>query len=287
MKIFIISGLSGSGKSIALNAFEDEGHYCIDNLPIQLLVPTVRELAKNNSELFDKVALGIDARSGQEELKNLDQILSEIEAISLDLSIIYLQASEDVLVKRYGETRRKHPLTHQGHSLVDAIREEKKLLQPVVARADLAIDSSRLNVHELTLLIKTRTRVDIQAGHVSILVQSFGFKHGVPLDSDFVFDLRCLPNPHWVKDLRPHTGKEQPIINYLEKHAEVEHMFCSIREFINTWIPQIKASNRSYITISVGCTGGRHRSVYMAERLYSHLQNTEGELVSLKHREIT
>lgn len=287
MKIFIISGLSGSGKSIALNAFEDEGHYCIDNLPIQLLLPTVKELARNPSQLFEKVALGIDARSGQEELKNLDAILSEIEAVSLDLSLIYLQASEDVLIKRYGETRRKHPLTRSGLSLMDAIREEKKLLQPVVARADLAIDSSRLNVHELTLLIKTRTQVDVQAGNVSILIQSFGFKHGVPLDSDFVFDLRCLPNPHWLTDLRPHTGKERPIIQYLEQHDEVDQMFTSIRDFLDIWIPQIKSSNRSYITVSVGCTGGRHRSVYMAERLFSHLRSSEGETVSIKHREIS
>lgn len=287
MKIFIVSGLSGSGKSIALNAFEDEGHYCIDNLPIQLLLPTVKELAQNPSGLFDKVALGIDARSGHEQLKNIDRILKEIEAISLDLSLIYLQASEDVLVKRYGETRRKHPLTHQGRSLVDAIREEQKLLQPVASRADLAIDSSRLNVHELTLLIKTRTQVDTRAGNVSIMVQSFGFKHGVPLDSDFVFDLRCLPNPHWIKDLRPLTGKEEPIVNYLEQHEEVEQMFDSIRDFFDVWIPQIKSSNRSYITISVGCTGGRHRSVYMAEKLYAHLRTTEGNAVLLKHREIS
>ncbi|MGV6816267.1 MAG: RNase adapter RapZ [Thiotrichales bacterium] len=287
MKIFIVSGLSGSGKSIALNAFEDEGHYCIDNLPIQLLLPTVKELAQNPSGLFDKVALGIDARSGHEQLKNIDRTLKEIEAISLDLSLIYLQASEDVLVKRYGETRRKHPLTHQGRSLVDAIREEQKLLQPVASRADLAIDSSRLNVHELTLLIKTRTQVDLRAGNVSIMVQSFGFRHGVPLDSDFVFDLRCLPNPHWIKDLRPLTGKEEPIVHYLEQHEEVEQMFDSIRDFFDVWIPQIKSSNRSYITISVGCTGGRHRSVYMAERLYAHLRTTEGNAVLLKHREIS
>ncbi len=286
MKINIISGLSGSGKSIALNAFEDEGYYCIDNLPVQLLLTTVKELAQSASSVFAKVALGIDVRSGQKELKNLDQILSQVETVSQDVSLIYLQASEDVLIKRYGETRRKHPLTHSGLPLTDAISKEKELLEPVAVLADLSIDTSRLNLHELSLLLKNRTGITTQSTQLSLLIQSFGFKHGLPLDSDFVFDLRCLPNPHWIKDLRPHTGREAPVIEYLEQHAEVEKMFQSIRGFFDDWLKGFQACNRSYVTVSLGCTGGRHRSVFMAEKLFHHLKPVLGDSVQLKHREI-
>ncbi len=285
MKITIVSGLSGSGKSIALNAFEDEGYYCIDNLPITLLETTVRELSSNLPEGYDHIALGIDARSGERALHDLERILDLFREQGFEVSLIYLQASEDVLIKRYSETRRKHPLTHTGLPLVEAIQSEREMMQAIAAFADLAIDTSRLNVHELSLLVKERAPGDFHGG-LSLLIQSFGFKHGIPLDSDFIFDLRCLPNPHWEPKLRPHTGLEQPIIDFLEQHEEVATMFHSIHQFLDQWIPHFRACNRSYVTLSVGCTGGRHRSVYMAERLAAHLRNQLGDSVHVKHREL-
>ena len=285
MKITIVSGLSGSGKSIALNAFEDEGYYCIDNLPITLLETTVRELARNLPAGYENIALGIDARSGDRALEDLERILGVFHDQGFEVSLIYLQASEDVLIKRYSETRRKHPLTHTGLPLVEAIRAERDMMQAIAAFADLAIDTSRLNVHELSILVKERAPGDFDSG-LSLLIQSFGFKHGIPLDTDFLFDLRCLPNPHWEPKLRPHTGLEQPIIDFLEQHEEVEQMYQSIRQFLDQWIPHFRSCNRSYVTLSVGCTGGRHRSVYMAERLAAHLRETLGESVHVKHREL-
>ncbi len=286
MKITIVSGLSGSGKSIALNAFEDEGYYCIDNLPITLLETTVNELADNLPAGYDHIALGIDARSGEQALRDLEKKLALFREQGFEVSLIYLQASEDVLIKRYSETRRKHPLTHTGLPLVEAIRAEREMMQAIAAFADLAIDTSRLNVHELSLLVKERAPGGDFQGGLSLLIQSFGFKHGIPLDSDFLFDLRCLPNPHWEPKLRPHTGLEQPIIEFLEQHEEVGMMYESIRDFLDRWIPNFRACNRSYVTLSVGCTGGRHRSVYMAERLAAHLRKRLGDAVHVKHREL-
>lgn len=285
MKITIVSGLSGSGKSIALNAFEDESYYCIDNLPIRLLRSTINELEENLPPGYDNIALGVDARSGESALETLEKSLTALRNQGFDVSLIYLQASEDVLIKRYSETRRKHPLTHGGLPLVEAIRKEREMMQPIAAIADLSIDTSRLNVHELSLLVKERRPDDSQSG-LSLLIQSFGFKHGIPLDSDFLFDLRCLPNPHWDPNLRPHTGQEEPVIEFLEAHEEVDKMFTSIRQFLDERIPDFLSCNRSYITISVGCTGGRHRSVYMAERLGRHLQKRLGDSVHIKHREL-
>ena len=285
MKITIISGLSGSGKSIALNAFEDEGYYCIDNLPITLLKTAVEELSCHLPAGYDHIALGIDARSGEEALQSLEAILQDFRDTGFEVSLIYLQASEDVLIKRYSETRRKHPLTHNGLPLVEAIRAEKEMMQTVAGFADLAIDTSRLNVHELSLLVKERAPGTIEGG-LSLLIQSFGFKHGIPLDSDFIFDLRCLPNPHWEPKLRPYTGLDEPIIQYLKKHEEVDDMYQSISRFLDEWIPQFRACNRSYVTFSVGCTGGRHRSVYMAEKLTRHLKSRLGNAVNVKHREL-
>lgn len=286
MKIFIVSGLSGSGKTIALNAFEDEGYYCIDNLPVGMLLAAVENLTNQPSASYKEVALGIDARSGYEDLQALEQVINRIRANGHEVTVVFLQAGEEVLIKRYSETRRKHPLTHAGLPLLEAIREEKKILQEVAALADLAIDTSRLNVHELTMLVHDRTHPERLAGKLSLLIQSFGFKHGVPLDSDFVFDLRCLPNPFWEPKLRPYTGMDQPIQEYLQQHQEVEEMFDYLNRFMNQWVPRFVASNRSYVTLSVGCTGGRHRSVYIAERLGESLTEKFGRAVRVQHREL-
>ncbi len=286
MKIFIVSGLSGSGKTIALNALEDEGYYCIDNLPVGLLLAAVRNLTDKPSASYKEVALGIDSRSGNDDLRALEQVIRNIKSIGHEVTVVYLQASEEVLIKRFSETRRKHPLTHEGLPLLEAIHSEKAMLQEVAALADLAIDTSHLNVHELTMLVHERTHPERLAGKLSLLIQSFGFKYGVPLDSDFVFDLRCLPNPYWDPKLQHYTGQEEPVKNFLRQYKEVEEMFEYLNQFMLQWVPRFVTSNRSYVTLSVGCTGGWHRSVYIADRLGESLSEKFGDAVTVQHREL-
>ncbi len=286
MRVFIVSGLSGSGKTIALNALEDAGLYCVDNLPPGLLATVVDNLAARPAAGFEDLALGIDARAGYEELQQLETVLAEITARGHEVRLIFLQAEEAVLIKRYSETRRKHPLTHGGLPLVEAIRREREMLSEVAVLADLSIDTSHLTLHELNRLIQQRIDPDGEALALSVLIQSFGFKHGVPLDSDFVFDLRCLPNPYWEPSLRPHTGRDAPVIAFLERYPEVNEMYQTLRDLLERWIPQFQACNRSYVTVSIGCTGGRHRSVFMVERLAAHLRERFGNMIAVKHREL-
>lgn len=287
MNITIVSGQSGSGKSIALNALEDEGFYCIDNLPVGLLRSVVQNLCDNSTMDLHNVAVGIDARSGSAALHGIDSVMAELRDAGHRVVLVYLQARDTVLVKRYSETRRKHPLTSGGLSLVEAIAREKTVLAEVVVHADLKVDTTKLNVHELSLLIKSR--LNPQEGmrkSISVVVQSFGFKHGSPLDSDYVFDVRNLPNPHWDAQLREFTGLDAPIEAYLEQHPEVLKMLASISQFFETWIPSFMASNRSYLTISIGCTGGRHRSVYIVQKLGKLLQAKFPDAVTVLHREL-
>lgn len=284
MKLTIVSGLSGSGKSVALHALEDEGYYCIDNLPVALLPIAVDSLLEAESQ----IALGIDARSGSAELGHFETVLSEIRGQG-EVELIYLQAQEETLLKRFSETRRKHPLS-RGETdtpLVEAIREEKALLTEIAGLADLTIDTTHLNVHELSRRIRDRLHTDDSVNsRLSVLVQSFGFKHGVPLDSDFVFDVRCLPNPHWEPRLRHQTGKQADVVQFLEQHDSVEEMYNMIKDFLMVWIPRFAAENRRYLSISIGCTGGQHRSVYMVEKLGNCLsQNAIGQ-VTTRHREL-
>ncbi|HHJ20901.1 MAG TPA: RNase adapter RapZ [Gammaproteobacteria bacterium] len=286
MNLCIVSGLSGSGKTIALNALEDEGYYCIDNLPVGLLLGVIENLAEKHQAAFSDVGVGIDARSGFEDLDGLGDVITQIKDTGHSITLIFLQADEAEIIKRYSETRRKHPLTHDGYSLVDAVREERRLLTAVAGIADLTIDTSYLNIHDLSLRIRDRVNVGKNNDSLSLLVQSFGFKHGAPMDSDFLFDLRCLPNPHWDTRIRPFTGKEKPVIDFLEQYEEVKAMFLSLSGFLDTWVPQFMASNRSYVTVSIGCTGGRHRSVYMVDRLGQHLRQQFGHAVIVKHRDL-
>ncbi len=285
MNIFIVSGLSGSGKSIALNVLEDEGYYCIDNLPVGLLLTVLRNLTK---ELHHQdVAVGIDARSGSDELNDFENIIIELRAAGHHLTVLFLQARETVLIKRYGETRRKHPLTHEGLPLIEAIQKEKQLLSKVAGLADLQIDTSQYSVHDLSLVVRERVHPnDSGERKLSVLIQSFGFKHGIPLDSDYVFDLRCLPNPHWDAKLRPFSGLDQPVAKFLAEREEVNEMYQDISRFLTTWMPRLAASNRSYVTISLGCTGGRHRSVYLADKLGAKLKDQLGDAVKTRHRDL-
>lgn len=284
MKLVIVSGLSGSGKTVALRTLEDAGFYCIDNLPLGMLPEAIDNMIATRPQPYDQVAIAIDARSGVESAERFDEILRQIGKHDLQLKVLFLTCDTSRLLKRFSETRRKHPLSRSGLPLSDAIQQERKLLEEIHANADLSIDSSSMNVHELRQMIVDR--LTSQSGsEMGILIQSFGFKNGVPADTDFVFDVRCLPNPHWEAALKPLTGRDRAVIKFLENYPDVEEMFTSIHQFLSTWIPRFEKENRSYMAISIGCTGGKHRSVYLAERLSRVLGETRGNL-SLRHRDL-
>lgn len=285
MRLIIISGLSGSGKTVALHALEDEGLYCIDNLHLGLLPAFVENLLSPKVKLYDEAAVGIDARSGIEELRRFKDILEDIRARGVQLEIIYLQAEIDTLLKRFSETRRKHPLSRKGLPLIEAIHLERSLLAVIAEHADLTIDTTRSNVHQLSAQIRERIGRS-HVGSLSLQFQSFGFKHGVPGDSDFIFDVRCLPNPHWEPRLRNQTGLDPSVQHYLASHPMVEDMYHDIRQFLQTWIPRFEAENRSYLTVSIGCTGGQHRSVYLVQRLGDAFRDERGTEITIRHREL-
>jgi len=282
MKLIIVSGLSGSGKSIALQVLEDLEYYCIDNLPVNMLDALTKEIISAKHEF---VAIGIDARNVASELENFPEQIKQLQKNDIDCEIFFLEASNAALLKRFSETRRKHPLSNNETPLSEAIIQEQFLLEPISSRADLRIDTSSTNVHQLRDLIKVRVKkADNQ--NISIMFESFGFKHGVPINADFVFDIRCLPNPHWVTELRPLTGFNEPVIDYLNSHEEVNEMKNDIMEFIDKWIPRFEADNRSYITIAIGCTGGQHRSVYMVNKLAKMIETKHNNVLS-RHRELS
>ena len=280
MKLVIVSGLSGSGKSIALQVLEDLEYYCIDNLPINMLEALTHEIISARHEY---VAIGIDARNVAAEFDRFPHQLQQLAKNKIDCEIFFLEASDAALIKRFSETRRKHPLSNKETPLNEAIIQERYLLEPISSKADLRLDTSATNVHQLRDLIKARVqKADNQT--ISIMFESFGFKHGVPINADFVFDVRCLPNPHWVPELRNLTGLDQAVIDYLGEHTEVNDMLDDIFSFVNKWIPRFEADNRSYITIAVGCTGGQHRSVYLVNKL-ANLTKTKHNNVLSRHRE--
>ena len=286
MKLVIVSGLSGSGKTVALHALEDQGYYCIDNLHLGLLTAVVQQLMSPRLRLYDHAAVGIDARSGVDELERFPEIMGQLRGMGIDVEVIFFQAEVNTLLKRFSETRRKHPLARKGIPLIEAIHVEKTLLGHIAAEADLIVDTTRTNVHELTTLVRERV-AGSQDETLSLLFQSFGYKHGAPADSDYVFDIRCLPNPHWEPRLRHQSGRDPGVVEYLEGHPLVEEMFSMLRHFLETWIPRFAAENRCYLTVSVGCTGGQHRSVYMAERLGRHFRAKYEDNVSIRHRELS
>ena len=284
MKLVIVSGLSGSGKTVALRTLEDAGYYCIDNLPLGMLPEVVDTMLNTTLRPYDPAAIAIDARSGVESSNRFSEIIEHLRDQLLELRVLFLTADTRRLLKRFSETRRKHPLSRQGLPLADAIQQEKKLLEDILDIADIAIDSSELTVHELRQAINDRLLIH-SGSEMGILIQSFGYKNGVPADTDFVFDVRCLPNPHWETDLRPLTGRDKAVVKFLEEYPEVEAMFKSIHGFLKKWTPRFEKENRSYMTISIGCTGGQHRSVYLAERIAAAL-NQKRERVSIRHRDL-
>ena len=284
MKLVIVSGLSGSGKSVALRTLEDAGYYCIDNLPLGMLPEVIDSMLQTTLRPYDPVAIAIDARSGVESSDRFSEIIAHLREHMLELRVLFLTADTKRLLKRFSETRRKHPLSRKGLPLADAIQQEKKLLEDILANADVAIDSSELNVHELRQAINDRLLIH-SGSEMGILIQSFGYKNGVPADTDFVFDVRCLPNPHWETSLRPLSGRDKAVVKFLESYPDVEAMFKSISSFLNKWTPRFEKENRSYMTISIGCTGGQHRSVYLAERIAEAL-NQKRQQVSIRHRDL-
>jgi UPF0042 nucleotide-binding protein len=285
MKLIIISGLSGSGKSIALNTLEDLDYYCIDNMPIGMLPSLVEQLINNWVKDNSMIAVGIDARNNHQDLEHFPDLLKGLNSASLDIEIIYLEADDATLLKRFNETRRKHPLTNEERPLLDAIKLERKLLYPIAAQANLYIDTTHTNIYQLRELVCKRV-INEPAEPMSLLFQSFGFKHGAPSDSDFIFDMRCLPNPHWESSLRPLTGLDTKVINYLEEQPWVNEMKQNIIDFLDTWIPRFEQENRNYMTIAIGCTGGQHRSVYMVEAIASYFKTTRNNIM-IRHRELS
>lgn len=283
MKLVIISGRSGSGKSSALHLLEDEGYYCIDNLPVSLITELVNRFRDTaSSSDLDKVALCIDARNTSSDLKDFITLLDE-KPDDVEVEIIFLDTETNKLLKRFSETRRRHPLSNKNIPLAEAIEKEKKRLEPIADQATLTIDTTEMSLHELRSTLKTRL-VEKNGPGISVLFQSFGFKHGIPQDADIVYDIRILPNPHWDPQLRNLTGLDQPVIDFLDHQHEVESMFSDIKDYLEKWLPAFENNNRSYITIAIGCTGGQHRSVYMAERLarfFGHDYNN----VQVRHRE--
>jgi len=284
MRLIIVSGLSGSGKSVALHLLEDAGFYCIDNLPAALLDSVISQIARSGDSFYERLAVGVDARSRASDLKSLPDLVHRFRSLGMQCEVVFLHASEDSLLKRYAESRRPHPLSARGTSLREAIAKERELLSPVIAMADLVIDTSQTSIYQLRDAVRGRVGLRSDPG-LSILIQSFGFKHGIPLDADFVFDLRCLPNPYWELPLRPLTGRDPQVVAYLEAQAPVQEMYRDILGFLRHWIPRYADYNRNYLTVALGCTGGQHRSVYMADRLARELAQ-EHDQVLVRHNEL-
>ena len=285
MKLVIISGLSGSGKSVAINTLEDADFYCIDNMPLSMLLTCIEHLTTNPSPYYEKTAIGVDARNASKDIISFPDIIAAIKNSGIELELIHLEANEDTLIKRYSETRRKHPLTKNGLPLVEAIHMEKHILEDLVLLADLRIDTTATNVRELRSIINERVCKKTSAD-LTILLQSFGFKYGAPKDSDYVFDVRCLPNPYWEHSLRDLSGKDTEVIEFLQSHDDVIEMIDSISSFVKKWLPLFIKENRSYLSVSIGCTGGHHRSVHVTEYLSTRLDSFQDTHVSVRHRDL-
>ncbi len=284
-RFLVVSGISGSGKTVALNTLEDQGFYCVDNLPAGL----VREFAAQTSEALgvrdsdQSVAIGIDARNRPSDLQQIPAVLSDLAAAGLELTLVFLDSSDDILLKRYSETRRRHPLSRDGLSLKEAIARERALMHPIAGIADLVIDTTDLNVHQLRRRIITD--LGLGAAGLSVLFESFAYKKGLPAEADFVFDARSLPNPHWDARLRPLSGRDTLVREWLAQQSEVQAYLADLKSFLERWLPPPDSSERSYVTVAVGCTGGRHRSVYLVESLALHFATTRESVMSF-HREL-
>lgn len=284
MRLVVISGHSGSGKSTALHVLEDAGFTCIDNLPASLLPQLVTHIKSLNESDKQNFAISIDARNTWQDLSQFPKILKSNTELELHCEVVFLDARNSVLIQRFSETRRKHPLSDGNTDLQKAIQLERELLEPIADMANLVIDTSSLSLHELRDVVKTRVAKHEGTG-MSILFESFGFKFGLPVDAEIVYDVRCLPNPYWKSHLRKYTGLDQPVIEFLSSQDEVQEMLSDITNYLSRWLPRFAANNRSYVTIGIGCTGGHHRSVFLSNQLYEHF-STQFENVQVRHREL-
>jgi RNase adapter protein RapZ len=282
--LIIVSGLSGSGKSVALRTLEDLDCYCVDNLPSELLPEFVKSIVEGGRTPA-RLAVGIDVRNREQNLGQLPHALAEVGGLGFQHQLVFLDTADQVLLKRFSETRRRHPLSQDGLPLADAVALERRMLKPLVAIADRVIDTSELNIHQLRRLIVTELGMGMNPD-LSILLESFAYRRGVPADADFVFDARCLPNPHWDPRLRPLSGRDGPVRDYLDAQTMVSDFYVQIARFLDNWLPCFESDNRSYVTIAIGCTGGRHRSVYLTERLAEHLRSGGRQQVVTFHREM-
>lgn len=282
--LIVVSGMSGSGKSVALNTLEDLDFYCTDNLPAELLPQFVRSVASDERGRR-RLAVGIDVRNRTPELARIPEWLSEVGMLGFDHKLVYFDTRDEVLLKRYSDTRRKHPLSHDGLPLADAIRLERERMRPLLSIADLVMDTSELNVHQMRRQVITELGIGAHQG-MSVLFESFAYKRGVPADADFVFDARALPNPHWNARLRPLSGRDPAVREHLDQDPVVQEFADQVTAFLGNWIPRFDAETRSYLTVAFGCTGGRHRSVYLAEHLAAHFRLLRPEGVFTYHREL-
>ena len=280
--LVIVSGMSGSGKSVALKTFEDLGYYCVDNLPAELLPEFVRRLQAGQSAP-ERIAVGIDARS-MGDLSDVPEALSQIGALGMDTRLLFFDTRDEVLLRRYADTRRRHPLSHLGLVLPDAISLERQALKPLRRIADHVLDTSELNVHQMRRQILTEH--GLSGTGLSLLFESFAYRRGVPAEADFVFDARVLPNPHWDARLRPLSGRDTAVADHLDAEPEVIAYVAQVQGFLDTWLPKLRSETRSYVTVAFGCTGGRHRSVYLAERLARHCRDSGWAEVAVHHREL-
>ncbi len=277
MKLLVISGRSGSGKSVALRVLEDLGFYCVDNLPVTLLPQFVDSISNTQQD----IAVSIDIRNMPEKAADTHSILAKLKE-TMNVTVLYLDAEDKELIKRYSETRRLHPLSRHNMSLEQAIQQENILLTDLKENADLIIDSTKYSIHDLSETVKARV-LGKESHELVMVFESFGFKHGLPSDADYVFDVRFLPNPHWIPELKPQTGLDFGVKTYLSNQPEVPKLIGQIRDFIETWLPQLEKNNRSYLTVAIGCTGGQHRSVYVAQQLANYFSQQHHQ-VQVRHR---
>ncbi|MGX2948377.1 RNase adapter RapZ [Frederiksenia canicola] len=279
MELVIISGRSGAGKSVALRALEDVGYYCVDNIPLAL----IPQLAEYFSKSDQATVVSLDVRNLPDDPTLLESVLNQLPD-SIQTKLIFLDCGRKTLIRRYSDSRRLHPLSNHDLSLEAAIDLESKLLDPLIQQANYVIDTTYLSAHELAENLRELLRGSAEK-ELQIVVESFGFKYGLPPDADYVFDVRFLPNPHWNPELRPMTGLEQPVIDFLERQTEVHNFIYQTRNYLDMWLPLLEKNNRSYLTIAIGCTGGKHRSVFIAEQLAQYFAS-RNKKVKVRHRSL-
>lgn len=280
-QLIFVSGLSGSGKTVALHMLEDLGFYCMDNIPAGLLQTFVKHTIDAEDPVFEKTAVGIDARNRASDISRVPDLFARLRELNIAHTVIFLHADRGELLTRYSETRRKHPLSRRGIGLREALDAERELLDPISREAHHTIDTSGMSVHDLRELVRSRVAEE-SSSKLTLQVGSFGFKNGVPADADFVFDVRFLPNPYWDKHLRAYNGKDKPVIDFLKSQDTVGERIDDIIQLLEKWLPDFEANNRSYLTVAIGCTGGQHRSVYVADRLAEYF-SSKYDRVSCRH----